>query len=43
MIKLDFKEYNLKEVDNLKGFAYFLICQNFKKFFDENFFFFLKK
>ena len=41
---IDFKENNLKEVDDLKGFAIFLNLQNFKNnFFDENFFLFFEE
>ena len=41
MIDLDFKEKDLIEVKNLKGFAIFFNMSKFEKtYFDENFFFF---
>ena len=44
MINLNFKEHNLKEVENLKGFAIFFNMPKFKgKFFDENFFLFFEE
>ena len=44
MINLNFKEDNLKEVENLKGFAIFFNMFKFKgKFFDENFFLFFEE
>ena len=44
MKKLDFEENNLKEVNNMKGFAIFLIYQNLTKNFSmKTFFFFLRK
>ena len=44
MINLDFRDNNLKEVNNLKGFAIFFNMSKFKdKFFDENFFLFFEE
>jgi GT2 family glycosyltransferase len=44
MIDIDFKEDNLKEVDNLKGFAIFFNMSKFNdKYFDENFFLFFEE
>ena len=44
MTNLDFKENNLKEVDNLKGFAIFFNMSKFnQEFFDENFFLFFEE
>ena len=44
MTNLDFKENNLKEVDNLKGFAIFFNMSKFnREFFDENFFLFFEE
>ena len=44
MKNLDFKENNLKEVDNLKGFAIFFNMSKFnREFFDENFFLFFEE
>ena len=44
MIEVDFKNDNLKEVDNLKGFAIFLNLSKFQNnFFDENFFLFFEE
>ena len=44
MINLDFTDDNLKEVNNLKGFAIFFNMSKFKdKFFDENFFLFFEE
>jgi N-acetylglucosaminyl-diphospho-decaprenol L-rhamnosyltransferase len=44
MKNLDFKENNLKEVDNLKGFAIFFNMSKFnQEFFDENFFLFFEE
>jgi len=44
MTNLEFKENNLKEVDNLKGFAIFFNMSKFnREFFDENFFLFFEE
>ena len=44
MIDIDFKEDNIKEVDNLKGFAIFFNMSKFNdKYFDENFFLFFEE
>jgi len=44
MKKLDFEENNLKEVNNMKGFAIFFNLSKFnKEFFDENFFLFFEE
>ncbi len=44
MIDIDFKEDNIKEVDNLKGFAIFFNMSKFSdKYFDENFFLFFEE
>ena len=44
MININFKEDNIKEVDNLKGFAIFFNMSKFNdKYFDENFFLFFEE
>ena len=44
MIDINFKEDNIKEVDNLKGFAIFFNMSKFNdKYFDENFFLFFEE
>ena len=44
MKKIDFKDSNLKEVNNIKGFAIFFNMSKFNKdFFDENFFLFFEE
>ncbi len=44
MINLEFKNKNLKEVNNIKGFAIFFNISKFKDiFFDENFFLFFEE
>ena len=44
MINLDFKDSDLKEVDNIKGFAIFFNMSKFnKEYFDENYFLFFEE
>ena len=44
MVKLEFKENDVIEVDNLKGFAIFLNMSKFKnEYFDENFFLYFEE
>ena len=44
MINLDFKDSDLKEVDNIKGFAIFFNMLKFnKEYFDENYFLFFEE
>jgi GT2 family glycosyltransferase len=44
MVEIDFRDDNLKEVNNLKGFAIFFNMSKFnKKFFDENFFLYFEE
>ena len=44
MVNLDFKQNNVIEVDNLKGFAIFFNMSKFEnKFFDENFFLYFEE
>ena len=44
MVELNFNENNLKEVENLKGFAIFFNIEMFKnEFFDENFFLYFEE
>ena len=44
MVDMDFNKENLKEVENLKGFAIFFNLSKFEnKFFDENFFLFFEE
>ena len=44
MVEINFNKENLKEVENLKGFAIFINLSKFEnKFFDENFFLFFEE